>query len=131
MRLALALLVAFGALSGCVRGDSHGRGGTAARMQTEAQIVRAEAADVDAAIKRVPRARTLVQSYHIENERLSVSVDGGAWTRLGVAGQDAFKQAMWKAWSESYLGHRGRTGERIFFSVYDERGNDLGSYFGL
>jgi hypothetical protein len=131
VRLALALLVAFGALCGCHRGDSHGRGGSAARTQTEAQTVRAEAADVDAAIKRVPRARALVQSYHIESERLSVSVDGVAWKRLGTAGQDAFKRAMWKAWSESYLRHRGRTGERIFFSVYDEGGNDLGSYFGL
>jgi hypothetical protein len=126
---ALALLVVLGSLSGCVRGDSHGRGGAAARTQSESQIVRAESADVDAAVKRVPRARSLVQSYHIEAERLSVSVDGDAWKRLGTARQDAFKAAMWKAWSESYLQHRGRTGERIFFSVYDLRGNDLGSYF--
>lgn len=130
MRVALGLLVA-AALCGCVRGDSHGRGGSAAHAQTDTQTVRAEAADVDATIKRVPRARALVQSYHIEAERLSVTVDGGAWTRLGTPAQDAFKAAMWKDWSASYVRHRGRTGERIFFSVYDERVNDLGSYFGL
>jgi hypothetical protein len=127
VRTTLVLLVAFVTLWGCNRGASHERAGPPS--QSEARIVRAESADVDAAVKRVPNGKDLVQSYRIEDERLNVTVDADAWKQVGEARQDALKKAMWKEWSESYHRHRGQTGERIFVSIYDLQGNDLGSYF--
>ena len=129
--LAVAVAALLGALceGGCAKGSA--RGGISASASTRHQIVREESRDVDAAPQRIPGAQRLVQSYHIEDERLSAVVDAGDWAQLGGAGQDAFKQAMWRAWADSYVHRNGPTHERIFFSVYDLAGNDLGSYFQM
>jgi hypothetical protein len=118
-----ALLPAGCGVSGC------DRSGGARQAPTHAQIVREEESDVDAAVKHIPSATKLVDSYRFEDERLSVFVDAGTWRSLGPGGQEAFKKALWSAWATSYARRNGPSGARIFLSVYDMQNNDLGSYF--
>jgi hypothetical protein len=95
--------------------------------RTSPQTARAEMRDVDAALRRVPHGN-LVDSYHIDGDDLAVYVDGAAWRQLGAAQQDAFKRPLWQAWSASV--HRlGTPPDRIFVTIYDMGGVDLGSAF--
>jgi hypothetical protein len=108
-------------------------GGGCARHATTssadpARAEHAEIRDVDGFLKRIDRDG-IVQSYHTDDERLIVTVDAASWKRLGVARQDALKRALWDAWAASYLRNSGPTNERIFLSVEDGAGNDLGSFF--
>jgi hypothetical protein len=116
-----AALVLLSAGAGCVR---H-----AATSSTDpAHAEHAEIHDVDGFLKRVDRDG-IVQSYHIDDERLIVTVDAADWKRIGTARQDALKRALWEAWAASYLRDSGPTTGRIFLSVEDGAANDLGSYF--
>lgn len=84
---------------------------------------------MDPALKRIPHASQVVSSYEIQDERLTITVDGAAWKRLGTGGEDALKRAIWRRWAASYTRHNGPTDELIFVLVQDQVLNNLGSYF--
>jgi hypothetical protein len=122
----IALFAALVTLAGCsARTPSRSN----ASPKTEALAARAEQRDMDIAIAHVPHAKALVDSYHIEGEILTFSVDAPAWNRLGADGQVAIKHALWRSWQSAYKRRHPQTTERIFVKVEDLQGNDLGSYF--
>ena len=93
------------------------------------RTIRAEQAEMDPALKRIPHAPSVVQAYEIQDERLTVTVDGTAWKQLGTVGQDTLKRAIWRRWAGAYTRHNGPTGDLIFVLVQDQVLNNLGSYF--
>jgi hypothetical protein len=118
-RVALALTILLA--GGCAHGSQRS-------AADKARIGHSETHDVDEFLRRIDRDG-VVRSYHIEDERLVVTVDADGWQRMDPARQDALKRSLWDAWAASYRRYNGNTGARIFLSVEDGAANDLGSYF--
>jgi hypothetical protein len=121
---ALALTLGLALAAGC----GHAHGSASSTTTPSAQTAGDEARDVDALLKRLDRSH-VVESYRIQDERLVVVVNADGWSRLGAGPQDALKRSLWEAWAASYVRRNGPATGRVFLSVEDAAGNDLGSYF--
>lgn len=124
MRLGLlALFAACFALPSCVA-KSH-----PSSPQAQARVLAAEQRDFDAASGHSRVAKSLVDSYRIDSEVLTILVQRAVWDRLGTAKQDDAKRSIWELWRAAYVRHNPETSDRPFLKVEDLQGNDLGSYF--
>ena len=91
--------------------------------------MRIESHEIDQALTAVPNASDVVDSYHIEDEILTVFVVRARWDKLGTSGQNTLKKALWQRWRTMYVRLHPDTKARIFLKIEDLQANDLGSYF--